>query len=95
MEVATALKRGILVIPVTVEGAPVPENDQLPDDLKQLSSLHAQPIDVGRHLETDLTGLVVAVERVVGKAQVQKWSFAPFLLVLLAWFFPFVMHQSD
>ena len=93
LEVATALKRGILVIPVTVEGAPVPENDQLPDDLKQLSSLHAQPIDVGRHFETDVAGLVVAVERVLGKAQLQKWSFAPFLLVLLAWFFPFFMRE--
>jgi hypothetical protein len=36
VEVATALKRGIRVIPVLVEGAPVPRSRELPDDLKAL-----------------------------------------------------------
>ena len=36
VEVATALKRGIRVIPVLVEGALMPRSDQLPDDLKAL-----------------------------------------------------------
>lgn len=36
VEVATALRRGIRVIPVLVEGAPVPRSRELPDDLKAL-----------------------------------------------------------
>jgi len=37
MEIGTALKRGIPVIPVLLEGTRVPKADKLPDDLKELS----------------------------------------------------------
>jgi len=37
VEVVTALRRGIRVIPVLLEGAHVPKADQLPDDLKGLT----------------------------------------------------------
>ena len=36
VEIATALKRGIRVIPVLVEGASMPRPSDLPDDLKSL-----------------------------------------------------------
>jgi hypothetical protein len=36
IEIATALKRGIRVIPVLVEGALMPRSRDLPDDLKSL-----------------------------------------------------------
>jgi hypothetical protein len=37
IEIATALKRGIAVIPILVDGARVPKMEQLPDDLKELA----------------------------------------------------------
>ena len=37
IEIGTALKRGIPVIPILLEGTRVPKADQLPEDLKELS----------------------------------------------------------
>jgi hypothetical protein len=37
LEIATALKRNIRVIPVLVDGASMPSPGQLPEDLKQLA----------------------------------------------------------
>jgi hypothetical protein len=37
IEIGTALKRGIPVIPVLLEGTRIPKADQLPDDLKELA----------------------------------------------------------
>ena len=39
VEVATALKRGVCIVPVTVDGALMPLPDELPDTLKALSQL--------------------------------------------------------
>jgi ABC-type molybdenum transport system ATPase subunit/photorepair protein PhrA len=72
LEIATALKRGIRVIPVMVEGALVPEADQLPDDLKQLASVHTQTIDVGRHFETDVADLVTAIKTVLRNVDLKQ-----------------------
>ena len=41
VEIATALKRGIRVIPILLEGTRVPKADQLPDDLKELAFRNA------------------------------------------------------
>ena len=37
IEIGTALKRGIHVIPILLQGTQVPKVDQLPDDLKELA----------------------------------------------------------
>ena len=37
LEIATALKRGIKVIPVLVDGVPMPQSSDLPNDLKPLA----------------------------------------------------------
>jgi TIR domain-containing protein len=41
VEIGTALKRGIRVIPILLEGTRVPKADQLPDDLKELAFRNA------------------------------------------------------
>jgi hypothetical protein len=41
IEIASALKRDIPVIPVLLDGAAMPDEDQLPEDLKSLSRRHA------------------------------------------------------
>ena len=37
IEIGTALKRGIPVIPILLDGTRIPKADQLPDDLKELA----------------------------------------------------------
>jgi TIR domain len=59
LEIASALSRDVLVIPVLVEGADVPREQELPDDLKPLARRHALEItderweyDAGRLIDT-------------------------------------------
>jgi hypothetical protein len=48
-EVKTALKRGVPVIPVLVDSAKPPRQEDLPDDLHKLARLNALELSVGRH----------------------------------------------
>jgi len=47
LEIATALKRGIRVVPVLVDGATMPEVGELPDDLKALVRRNA--VEIGHN----------------------------------------------
>jgi formylglycine-generating enzyme required for sulfatase activity len=71
LEISTALKRGILVIPVLVEGAMMPEADELPDDLKALVRRNALKLSHDR-FRTDSERLASAVERAVEKTTTQN-----------------------
>lgn len=64
-EVATALRRGILVIPVLVEGAPMPQEKDLPPELAKLRRLNALEISDGRW-EHDTQRLIQTLERELG-----------------------------
>ncbi|MCR9271126.1 MAG: toll/interleukin-1 receptor domain-containing protein [Hyphomonadaceae bacterium] len=44
IEIAAALKRGIPVVPVLLDGAPFPSPDQLPEELKPLSRRNGVPV---------------------------------------------------
>src|SRR5215469_5622770 len=59
-EIATALRRGIRVIPVLVEGASMPRAGDLPDDLKALSRRNALQLSHDR-FRGDSERLVSAV----------------------------------
>ena len=71
IEIATALRRDIRVIPVLVEGAPVPEVDQLPDDLKALVRRNAVEVSHSR-FNADFGRLVKAIERVLENADAER-----------------------
>ena len=63
MEIATALKRNILVIPVLVDGANM-RASELPDDLKAL--VHRNALSVGEaHFDDDYGKLVAVIEKVL------------------------------
>lgn len=47
LEIATALNRGIPVIPVLVQGAQMPRGNDLPDGLKPLASRNALEVSLG------------------------------------------------
>lgn len=61
LEIATALERGIRVIPVLVQGARMPAATDLPESLKQLANRNAQEIS-DRSFNSDAKGLVEALE---------------------------------
>ncbi len=67
MEVAAALRRDIRVIPVLVQGAVMPEEGSLPEDLKRLSKRQASEISDNRW-EFDTEQLVKVLEKVGVKA---------------------------
>lgn len=65
IEIATGLRRGIPVIPILVEGARMPDELDLPDDLKPLAHIQAMPI-IDRGDDDDLRPLIRVLERMFG-----------------------------
>jgi WD40 repeat protein len=68
IEVATALRRDIPVIPVLLDGARMPKADQLPEDLQELAQRNA--LDV-RHasFHNDMDKLVKGLKALSGQAE--------------------------
>lgn len=64
LEVATALRRNVRVIPVLVQGAMMPDEGALPEDLKPLARRNAIEIN-DTHWDSDLAQLAQALERIV------------------------------
>jgi beta-lactam-binding protein with PASTA domain len=67
LETATALKRDVRVIPVLVQGAAMPGEDSLPDELKPLAFRNAIELSHSRW-DYDVRVLIDALERVVTPA---------------------------
>lgn len=61
IEVATALRKGIPIIPLLVQGAQMPRRSDLPDDLKALRDHQAVVID-DHEFRDDLGRLIKAIE---------------------------------
>ena len=61
LEIATALERGIRVLPVLVQGAPMPAAPDFPERLKDLAHRNAQEIS-DRSFRSDAQSLIEALE---------------------------------
>jgi hypothetical protein len=71
IEIATALKRGIRVIPVLVDGVSMPRAGDLPDELKLLVRRNA--LQVGdTHFDDDCRRLVAAIEQALEKTAAER-----------------------
>jgi hypothetical protein len=70
LEIATALKRGIRVIPVLVGDASMPRPGELPDDLQPLTRRNALSVSHDR-FRADAERLISAVEQVLESARVE------------------------
>ena len=70
LEIATALKRGIRVIPVLVDGASMPRSGDLPDELKSLVRLQALKVSQDR-FRSDSEPLIAAVEQALKQARAE------------------------
>jgi hypothetical protein len=73
VEIATALKRGVIVIPVLVEDASMPKAGDLPEDLKPLSRRNAFEIRHTR-FNDDCARLIVALEQALRLARKEQPS---------------------
>ncbi|OOG78260.1 toll/interleukin-1 receptor domain-containing protein [Algoriphagus sp. A40] len=65
-EIAEALKRGLRVIPVLVNGAEMPDQEELPEELKELSLKHAQELTSSRW-NYDVGELTKVLEKIITK----------------------------
>jgi hypothetical protein len=68
VEIATALQRGICVIPVLVNGAELPKAERLPPDLARLVFLQAENLPEA-YFDFGVERLVSVLEPHIGKAQ--------------------------
>ena len=73
LEIATALKRGVIVIPVLVEDASMPKAVDLPEDLKPLSRRNAFEIRHPR-FNDDCERLIAALEQALRLAREEQPS---------------------
>ncbi len=70
IEIASALGRGITVIPVLVEGGTVPPIDALPPQIEQLSFMNAAHVRPGRDFRRDIDDLIKALESIERPLQI-------------------------
>jgi hypothetical protein len=68
VEIATALRRGVRVIPVLLDGARMPEVDSLPQDLRSLVRMNAADVRASR-LNSDVWDLTGSTLTALG----EKW----------------------
>src|SRR5262249_19799012 len=67
IEIASALKRNILVIPVLVNGAKMPAEGDLPDDLKGLVYRNGTPVRHDPDFHTDVDRVLKGLDKVEQK----------------------------
>jgi len=65
IEVETALKRDIPIIPILVNGMTMPQISELPSSLKDFAYRHAVTVDGGRDFDHHIDGLIRALDRIV------------------------------
>jgi hypothetical protein len=67
-EVGSGLARGAVVLPVLLDGAPMPQAQQLPPELQALAGRQALPLDNARYAD-DLQRLTDAVRAVIAPGE--------------------------
>ena len=65
IEVETALKRDIPVIPVVIDGAVMPKPTELPESLAEFSFRNAASIDGGRNFDNDIERLISSMDGLI------------------------------
>ena len=69
IEVETALKRDIPIVPVLVGGTRMPEVSELPQSLRDFAYRHAVTVDGGRDFDHHMDGLIRSLQRMPHVAQ--------------------------
>jgi len=69
VELETALRQKLLVIPVLVNNASMPNASKLPDALRAFAFLNAAPVDLGRDFRPHVDRLIESIELVLPTRQ--------------------------
>lgn len=82
IEVETALKRDIPIVPILVGGTRMPEPHELPQSLRDFAYRHAVTVDGGRDFDHHMEGLVRSLDRMLhvrqgGKAGTTRAALSP------------------
>jgi uncharacterized protein YecT (DUF1311 family) len=88
IEVETALKRDIPIIPVLVGGIRMPEVSELPQSLRDFAYRHAVTVDGGRDFDHHMDGLIRSLQRMLhvpqgGKAGATRAAISPALYAVI------------
>jgi hypothetical protein len=67
VEVETALRNGMPVVPLLVEGGAMPNVDQLPDSLKEFVYRNGLEIDPGRDFDQQIDRLICSMEPILAR----------------------------
>jgi len=70
IEIDTALKRGIPVIPVLIDGATMPEVSNLPESLKDFPFRNAAEVDVGRDFNHHIDRLIRTMDSLLANGKI-------------------------
>lgn len=82
-EIVTALRRGIRVVPVLVDGADLPPESELPEDLKPLVRRQALAVEDARW-KSDMARLAESLSRLGGVAAARPVAASPAPLAAVA-----------
>jgi len=66
VEIETALRKGVPLIPVLVLGAAMPAGDQLPESLKDFAYRNAVQLDAGQDFDVHMARVIRAIDGVLG-----------------------------
>jgi uncharacterized protein YecT (DUF1311 family) len=88
IEVETALKRDIPIIPVLVGGIRMPEVSELPQSLRDFAYRHAVTVDGGRDFDHHMDGLIRSLQRMLhvpqgGKTGATRAAISPALYAVI------------
>jgi hypothetical protein len=73
LEIETALERGVRVIPVLVDGAEPPRQQELPAGLQRLAGLNALELSYGRY-DYDAGRLIDLIQRALAEPALSAWE---------------------
>lgn len=62
LEIGTALRKGVIIIPVLIDGARMPSPEDLPVDIRPLAYVQAVPLNSGRDFRVHFERLVREIE---------------------------------
>lgn len=65
MEIEVGLSHGIPVVPLTVDRAPMPTEEELPPSIRALATRNGLEIDNGRHFDDDVRDLVSELDALI------------------------------
>jgi uncharacterized protein YecT (DUF1311 family) len=88
IEVETALKRDIPIVPILVGGTRMPESHELPQSLRDFAYRHAVTVDGGRDFDHHMEGLVRSLHRMLhvpqgGEAGTARAALSPALYAII------------